>query len=83
LRESQNDDAFSAETFLRTKRLAGFGEQCLLNHSVGCAYADVFVVSSEGLDVFLLRNVAASGIRLPTDNFMFGYRTFVEWMSGS
>jgi hypothetical protein len=42
-----------------------------------------FVVLAEGLDIFILRAVAAGEMRLPSGNLSIVNRTLVEWISGS
>jgi hypothetical protein len=68
---------------LRTKHVAAIGKQILMNSIWEYAYAKVFVVLAEGLDMFRLRANATGGRIIPPGNSTFTKRTSVECMPGS
>jgi hypothetical protein len=43
------------------EHIAGTGKQSLVNHNWGRAYANVFVVLAEGLDIFRPGAIATGG----------------------
>jgi hypothetical protein len=71
----------SFKPVLHSELISGIGEQCIINHNWGCAYAEGFVLLAEGFDMFVLRNVAAGGRRLPSGSLSFGKRTLVGWLN--
>jgi hypothetical protein len=50
----KHDIPCSEKPFLHTKRIAGIGEQRLVNYNWGCAYTNRILVLVEGLDMFRL-----------------------------
>jgi hypothetical protein len=53
------------------KRIAGTGEQSLMNYKWGYAHVNKFIVFAEGLDIFRIAAVATGGWMILSGNLSF------------
>jgi hypothetical protein len=63
--------------------VAGIGKGTICTITEGNAYAEGFVVLTEGLDMFRVGATATGGNMDPSGNLFFTERSLLRWISGS
>jgi hypothetical protein len=83
LRFAQDDDPCSVRLFLRTKHIAGTGEQCLVNYNWGCASANGFCCLGSRSWLVRIEGCWYWWEEAPTRQYVLCEKeTLVGWISG-